>query len=93
MSARVVTDEGVISYVVPEESYPFNKRTGRAPYSFAQVEAWWSNGGKGTTMLVRQESNDTRADVLELSLGQVYDLIDALNRALGLSQGPKVEKR
>lgn len=49
------------------------------------VEVWWSRYGKkpDETIIIRQEyENRLTADVLELTLGQVYDLIDALNSAV-----------
>lgn len=49
------------------------------------VEVWWSrNGAKADeTVIIRQEYADRNtADVLELTQGQVYDLIDALNQAV-----------
>lgn len=47
----------------------------------ASVDVWWGRQFKGKqdeTLLIRQESNTKRADVVELTLGQVYDLIHAL---------------
>jgi hypothetical protein len=49
------------------------------------VEVWWSrNGAKADeTLIIRQEYPDrSNADVLELTFGQVYDLIDGLNKAV-----------
>lgn len=49
------------------------------------VEVWWSrNGAKADeTLIIRQEYPDrSTADVLELTFGQAYDLIDALNKAV-----------
>lgn len=56
------------------------------------LEVWWNRGPlkkdkKGRTtqeemLIIRQENEDTHADVVMLTLGQVYDLIDALNRAI-----------
>jgi hypothetical protein len=49
------------------------------------VEVWWSRDGvkADETLIIRQEYEDRNtADVLELTFGQVYDLIDALNRAV-----------
>jgi hypothetical protein len=49
------------------------------------VEVWWSRDGRKSdeTIIIRQEYADRNtADVLELTFGQVYDLIDALNRAV-----------
>jgi hypothetical protein len=49
------------------------------------IEVWWSrNGAKADeTLIIRQQYDDrSTADVLELTFGQVYDLIDGLNRAV-----------
>jgi hypothetical protein len=49
------------------------------------VEVWWSrNGAKADeTLIIRQEYEDREhAEVMELTFGQVYDLIDGLNRAV-----------
>ena len=49
------------------------------------IEVWWSRDGvkAAETVIIRQEYRDrSTADVLELTLGQVYDLIDALNRTV-----------
>jgi hypothetical protein len=49
------------------------------------VDVWWSRGLKKAeeTLIIRQEYEDrATADVLELTLGQTYDLIDALNKAV-----------
>jgi 4-hydroxy-3-methylbut-2-enyl diphosphate reductase IspH len=57
---------------------------------FPEVTAWWSRGKRvrlaGKTehpeyLCIRQAS-DERADVILLSPGQVYDLIDALTHAV-----------
>jgi hypothetical protein len=51
------------------------------------IDVWWSRSFDRNhaeeTLVIRQEYADrSTADVLELTLGQVYDLIDALNRAV-----------
>jgi hypothetical protein len=49
------------------------------------VEVWWSRNDKKVdeTLIVRQEyPYREHAEVMELTFGQVYDLIDALNRAV-----------
>lgn len=49
------------------------------------VEVWWSRdkAKADETVIIRQEYADrATADVLELTQGQVYDLIDALNKAV-----------
>lgn len=58
---------------------------------FPEVTAWWSRGKrvrvKGRTempeyLCIKQENGETRADVILLSPGQVYDMIDALTHAV-----------
>lgn len=49
------------------------------------LELWWSRDGDKAdeTVIIRQEYSDrSTADVLELTLGQLYDLIDACNKAV-----------
>jgi hypothetical protein len=49
------------------------------------VEIWWSRNGKKAdeTLIIRQEYADRdTADVLEITFGQLYDLIDACNQAV-----------
>lgn len=49
------------------------------------VDVWWSRDGvkANETIIIRQEYPDRgTADVLELTFGQLYDLIDALNKAV-----------
>jgi hypothetical protein len=49
------------------------------------VEMWWSRNGKKAdeTIVIRQEYPDrATADVIELTFGQLYDLIDAANQAV-----------
>jgi hypothetical protein len=50
------------------------------------IDVWWSRSFERRaeeTLIIRQEYADrSTADVLELTLPQVYDLIDALNKAV-----------
>jgi hypothetical protein len=58
---------------------------GRVRPGCPALEVWWSRDGKKAdeTVIIRQEyAERSTADVLELTLSQVYDLIDALNRAV-----------
>lgn len=54
-----------------------------------QVDVWWSRSFERKseeTLVIRQEYADrATADVLELTLAQVYGLIDALNKAVEAS--------
>jgi hypothetical protein len=79
---------GTIYTIVEDAQKP--PKSKRGTRSFPKLEAWWSDGDKGNSFLIRQENTRERADVLELSHGQVYDLIDALNRAIGFT-GPEVD--
>lgn len=49
------------------------------------TEIWWSRSLEDKSvecLVIRQANAEDRADVIMLSLGQAYDLIDALNRAV-----------
>jgi hypothetical protein len=49
------------------------------------LDCWWARRFKSRadeTLIIKQENQSDRADVVELTLGQVYDLIDALNKAV-----------
>jgi hypothetical protein len=49
------------------------------------LDVWWARRFKSRaeeTLIIKQENQSDRADVVELTLGQVYDLIDALNKAV-----------
>lgn len=72
--------EGSEHYVV--------EREGKVP----SIDAWWNRGPRhklnGRTVLeehicIRQDSGETNdADVIVITHGQAYDLIDALTRAI-----------
>jgi hypothetical protein len=58
---------------------------------FPEVTAWWSRGKrvrtKGRTTMpeylcIKQENGEDRADVILLSPGQVYDMLDVLAHAV-----------
>lgn len=49
------------------------------------LDVWWARRFKSRaeeTLIIKQENQSDRADVVELTLGQVYGLIDALNKAV-----------
>ena len=50
----------------------------KATHRYPQLEVWWEGPQR---MCVRQENGDT-ADVISLSLGQCYDLMRVVARAL-----------
>jgi hypothetical protein len=50
-----------------------------------ELNVWWARRFKSSaaeTLIIKQENNSDRSDVIELTLGQVYDLILALNKAV-----------
>ena len=53
---------------------------------YPEVQVWWSRSFAGKaeeTLLLHQHYKDRpTADVIELTLGQTYDLIQALNQAV-----------
>jgi hypothetical protein len=50
-----------------------------------ELNVWWARRFKTRaeeTLIIKQENQADRADVIELTLGQVYDMILALNKAV-----------
>lgn len=85
MSCTVSKDQHGTTYSVPSAEIvktPGSRRLAGYP----AVDIWWSRSFKEKseeTLVIRQEYEDrSTADVLELTFGQVYDLIDALNKAV-----------
>lgn len=84
MPANSVTDQYGTTYTITEEPAVRTPGCQWRPGCPA-VEVWWSrNGAKADeTLIIRQQyENRSTADVLELTFGQAYDLIDALNKAV-----------
>jgi hypothetical protein len=83
--AKCSTDGHGTTYTIPPAEIV---KTPGAKYrsGFPAVEVWWSRSSRDKseeTLIIRQEYPDRpTADVLELTFGQAYDLIDALNRAV-----------
>lgn len=49
------------------------------------IDVWWDRDMKhkdNEMLVIRQETTADRADVVILTLGQLYDLIDAVNKAV-----------
>jgi hypothetical protein len=73
------------SYLVPAAETVKNPR-GRTLKGLPAIEVWWSRNfshNQEETLVIRQEYEDrSTADVIEVTLGQLYDLIDALNKAV-----------
>lgn len=80
MGCKVTKEDGRSIYTIPEDSTP-RDAGGRTLPSSPELQVWWSilRNRRDETLLVRQERpNAAHADVLELTLGQVYDMIHAL---------------
>ena len=72
------------TYIIPEAK-AVRTPGGHVRPGCPAVEVWWSRDGRKAdeTVIIRQHyENRSTADVLELTFGQAYDLIDALNRAV-----------
>ena len=84
MPARINRDAQGTSYTI--DASPTVKSPGGTQLpGMAAVVVWWARRFKSRsqeTLIIRQESQTDRADVIEITLGQVYDLIDALNKAV-----------
>jgi hypothetical protein len=84
MACRASRDEHGTTYFVPED------KTARTPGGHvlpgvSALQVWWGRrfrDRRDETLLIRQENSPQRADVIELTLGQAYDLIHALCTAV-----------
>lgn len=84
MSLRVNRDAHGTSYNIPAAETIKTPGAKTLPGSPA-LDVWWARRFKSRaeeTLIIKQENNPDRADVVELTLGQVYDLIAALNMAV-----------
>jgi hypothetical protein len=81
MACKARNEDGTTVFIVPEDK-TMRDAGGKTLAPSPEVQAWWTHklrNRRDETLLIRQEGNDpSRADVLELTLGQVYDLHHAL---------------
>jgi hypothetical protein len=84
---KTFNDNGSLHYVVEREAFTVGNKQETSPC----VNVWWNREGRkvlgGRTyrteaLVIRQENGRVGADVILLTPGQVYDLIDALNKAV-----------
>jgi hypothetical protein len=50
-----------------------------------ELQVWWDRDTKNKadeTLIIRQDNGAAHADIIIITLGQAYDLIDALNKAV-----------
>lgn len=85
MPCEVSTDQYGTTFTIPPAA---SVKTPGAQWRSGcpAVTVWWSRDvakKADETLIIRQEyGNRSTADVLELTLGQVYDLIDGLRKAV-----------
>jgi hypothetical protein len=81
MVCRASRDQNGTTYFITEDATARDPQ-GRVLRGSPEVQVWWARkfeARRDETLLIRQENNSNqRADVVELTLGQVYDLIHAL---------------
>ena len=83
MACKVTQDGSVLVYTVPEDASMFDAG-GRRLTPSPLLQAWWSytKNRRDETFIIRQENSDDKADVLEMTLVQLYDLHHAIGVAI-----------
>lgn len=84
MSLKVDKDPNGSSYTI-SASPTVKTPGGKQLLGTQELVCWWARRFKShaeETLIIKQENMADRADVIELTLGQVYDLIAALNKAV-----------
>lgn len=84
MTCKVVRDEHGTSYEIPKAKDVQTPGGKRYPGS-ASVLVWWDRDIKNKadeTLYIRQDNSAEKADVITLTLGQVYDLMHACGLAI-----------
>jgi hypothetical protein len=84
MACKVIRDTFGTLYRIPE-ARTVKTPGGRHRDGYPSVDVWWDRDMKDKgdeQLLIRQENDEKRSDVISLTLGQVYDLIHALGWAV-----------
>lgn len=84
MPLKVDRDRDGTSYTIPAAETVKAPGGTMLPGS-PELCVWWARRFKSRaeeTLIIKQENQSDRADVIELTLGQVYDMILALNKAV-----------
>lgn len=84
MACVVDRDQHGSLFTVPADNSVKTPR-GKTLRGVPEITAWWTRDFKARaeeTLTIRQENLADRADVVEVTFGQLYDLIDALNKAV-----------
>lgn len=80
MGCQVIRDEYGALYRVPAYLPPDNQKLPPKD-KLPQIDVWWDRDAvkhDDELLMIRQENEPTRADVITLSLGQAYDLLHAI---------------
>ena len=84
MKIKIERDKNGTSYTIPA-SEAVKTPGGTMLPGVAGLNVWWARRFKPSaeeTLIIKQENQSDRADVVELTLAQVYGLILALNKAV-----------
>lgn len=84
MTIKFDRDKNGTSYTIPA-SETVKSPGGTVLPGSPELNVWWARRFKSRaeeTLIIKQENQSDRADVIELTLGQVYDMILALNKAV-----------
>jgi hypothetical protein len=84
MTLKIDRDKNGTSYTISAAEALKTPRGTMLPGKPA-LNVWWARLFKTRaeeTLIIKQENQSDRADVIELTLGQAYDLIWALNKAV-----------
>lgn len=84
MACIVDRDKHGSLFIVPADNSVKTPR-GKTLRGVPELHVWWARLFKERseeTLIIKQENMSDRADVVEVTLGQLYDLIDALNKAV-----------
>ena len=85
MACRASKDEHGTTFFVPADNTGGKTPGGHSVPGCAELQVWWARKFKDRrdeTLLNRQQTRNDQADVIELTLGQAYDLIHALCHAV-----------
>jgi hypothetical protein len=84
MTLKVERDRNGTSYTI-SPSVTVKTPGGTTLPETPELNVWWARRFKARaeeTLIIKQENQTDRADVIELTLGQVYEMILALNKAV-----------
>jgi hypothetical protein len=84
MAIKIDQDKNGTNYTIPATK-TVKTPGGTTLPGKPELNVWWARQFKtraDETLIIKQENQSDRADVIELTLAQVYDMIWALNKAV-----------